>query len=165
MSRVSSALWFPFVKLSFFFFLRQDRSSPDSISQEDRSSKFAAAPGFWAHRVSMVDGFRIPKVSAERQREAAARAETAERAKLTEIRKELGLSRQDASVALPQAGWMARGGKRSAKKLAARRERVRLLGFNRWSTLEKHQQHEAWERRREQQLQGMQRAVAQAADL
>ena len=113
----------------------------------------------------MVDGFRIPKVSAERQHEAAARAETAERAKLTEIRKELGLSRQDASVALPQAGWMARGGKRSAKKLAARRERARLLGFDRWSTPEKHQQHEAWERRREQQLQGMQRAVAQAADL
>ena len=51
----------------------------------------------------MVHGFRIPKVSAERQHEAAARAETAERAKLTEIRKELRLSRQDASVA---AGWL-----------------------------------------------------------
>ena len=117
-----------------------------------------------------MSSFRIPKLSAARQEEAAATAKRAERTKLNELRKQLGLSCQEASRVLPRATHLARSNKRSAASLARRRGRALLLGINLHARPSekargKDREYHAREQRKDEQLQTMQHTVARAADL
>ena len=66
----------------------------------------------------MAEGTASPASmdNAEQVEDMAARAERAEREKIKAIKKELGLTCQEASVALPSAAFLARGGVRSPRR-------------------------------------------------